>query len=79
MKICMESGKFYHIYNRGNNRETIFKEVKNYYFFLQNFQNYLQNYIDIFSYCLMPNHFHFLIKIKEFESSIFIIKKLDNI
>lgn len=31
----MEAGRFYHIYNRGNNREIIFKEEKNYLFFLE--------------------------------------------
>ena len=56
---------FYHIYNRGNNKENLFKEERNYSFFLNRWEKYLLPYIDIWCYCLMPNHFHFLIKVKD--------------
>ncbi len=65
----MEPGQFYHIYNRGNNREIIFKEEKNYYYFMTNFNKYVNNIVDTFSYCLMPNHFHFLVRIKDIENN----------
>jgi putative transposase len=58
---------FYHIYNRGNNRETIFKEERNYAFFLERFNKYLSPYAEVYAYCLMPNHFHFLIRVKAIE------------
>lgn len=61
----MQSGSFYHIYNRGNNKQDIFFEEKNYYFFLNLFDKYLSPLVDVYAYCLMPNHFHFLIKVKE--------------
>ena len=64
----MEQGSFYHIYNRGNNKQDIFFEEKNYDLFLKNFDKYLSSFIDVYAYCLMPNHFHFLIKIKEFQT-----------
>ena len=60
----MLENHFYHIYNRGNNRETIFKEEKNYQYFLEKFDEYLGNLLDVYAYCLMPNHFHFLVKTK---------------
>jgi putative transposase len=61
----MEQGNLYHIYNRGNNKQLIFFERKNYIHFLFLFKKYLSDYVDVYAYCLMPNHFHFLVKIKE--------------
>ena len=34
-RIPLEPGKYYHIYNRGNNRETVFTKERNYRFFLK--------------------------------------------
>jgi putative transposase len=61
----MEAGKLYHIYNRGINRGNIFFEEDNYYFFLRQFQKHMADYLDVFSYCLMPNHFHLFVRVKE--------------
>jgi REP element-mobilizing transposase RayT len=61
----MQPGEFYHIYNRGNNHETIFKEEKNYYYFLKKFHQYLNPFVSVHAYCLMPNHFHFILQIKD--------------
>ena len=30
----LQPGRFYHIYNRGNNRENVFIEERNYRYFL---------------------------------------------
>lgn len=63
----LEPGYTYHIFNRGNNKENIFFEDKNYkYFFLQ-MAKYLSPFVDIYAYCLLKNHFHFLLRIKEQE------------
>ncbi len=59
----MKAGGFYHVYNIGNNRETIFKEDCNYEFFLRRLQYYVGGLVHIHAYCLMPNHFHLLIEI----------------
>jgi REP element-mobilizing transposase RayT len=56
--------QFYHIYNRGNNKENIFLNRSNYVYFLNKFKKYLLDKVDVYSYCLMPNHFHLLTKIK---------------
>jgi putative transposase len=61
------SGNYYHIYNRGNNGENLFYKHENYLYFLRQFNYYLNDYLDTFAYCLLPNHFHLLIRIKEFE------------
>ncbi|MGV3527677.1 MAG: transposase [Flavisolibacter sp.] len=61
----LQTDAFYHLYNRGNNREKIFFNKENYRYFLKKFDEYLSPYLDVFAYCLLPNHFHFLIKTRE--------------
>jgi REP-associated tyrosine transposase len=57
----LTSGQVYHVYNRGNNRQRLFFEKENYDYFLSKVRKYLIPNCDILAYCLMPNHFHFLI------------------
>jgi REP element-mobilizing transposase RayT len=60
----LHPGHFYHIYNRGNNRETIFRTEENYRFFLRRFAHYVEPVAATYAYCLLPNHFHFLVYIR---------------
>lgn len=56
------AGCYYHVFNRGNNRQTIFFERENFAFFLQLLHEcFPQNDVEIVAYCLMPNHFHLMI------------------
>ena len=64
----LETGKYYHIYNRGINGCNLFYEEKNYYYFLEKYAHYMGNVLDTFAYCLMPNHFHLLVRVKDFNS-----------
>jgi REP element-mobilizing transposase RayT len=56
---------YYHIYNRANGSEKLFLNEENYLFFLQKYIEYIHPIAETYCYCLMPNHFHFLIKIRE--------------
>ena len=58
-------GEFYHIYNRGNNRERIFLQERNYEYFRSKWEHYINPIMDVYAYCLLPNHFHFLCKVKD--------------
>jgi putative transposase len=60
-------GIFYHIYNRGVNRENIFFEGRNYHHFLRLYIRYISPVADISAYCLLKNHFHLLIRMKDAE------------
>jgi putative transposase len=64
--IELLENQYYHIYNRGNNRENIFCKEKNYNYFLKRYDYYLSEYSDTFAYCLLPNHFHLLIRVKPY-------------
>ncbi len=55
------SGTFFHIYNRGVDRNTIFFDESNYWFFIKRLKEYAISEIDVVAYCLMPNHFHLLV------------------
>ncbi|MBP9211949.1 MAG: transposase [Bacteroidetes bacterium] len=61
--MILESGKYYHLYNRSNNREIVFKEEENHEYFLAKYQKLISPYAGTIAYCLMPTHFHFCIKV----------------
>ena len=61
----LENGCYYHIYNRGNNKESIFKDELNYAYFLKLWRKYISPIADTYAYCLLDNHFHSMIRIKE--------------
>ena len=63
-KFSLEYGEYYHIYNRGNNGEILFKEVDNYSYFITLYEKYIPSIADTLTYCLMSNHFHLVIKVK---------------
>jgi putative transposase len=64
-EIPLEPGKYYHVYNRGNNRDNIFYSDENYRYFLSKYDKYLSGYLNTYAYCLLPNHFHLLISVKQ--------------
>lgn len=45
----------------GNQHQKIFFSKENYLFFIRKMRKYLLPVSDILAWCLMPNHFHFLI------------------
>lgn len=61
----LQWGHYYHIYNRGVNRENIFIEARNYPYFLQLYAEHIVPIADTFAYCLLRNHFHFCIRTKD--------------
>ncbi|MCH5596981.1 hypothetical protein [Niabella ginsengisoli] len=67
-KQRLATGCYYHVYNRGNNKENIFKEAENYIYFLKLWNKYIEPVAETFCYCLLPNHFHFFIRMRELQT-----------
>ncbi len=60
-------GHYYHIYHRGNNSEIIFREERNYRFFLNRYAKYIEPVAFTYAYCLLSNHFHVAVRMKTIE------------
>ncbi len=73
--IPFESGCVYHVWSHANGTENIFREEKNYLFFLKKYSQYLNPYVETYAYCLMPNHFHLMIQVREIELTDLEIEK----
>jgi REP element-mobilizing transposase RayT len=75
------SDQYYHLYNRGVNKQDIFREPDDYFYFLSLFKRYLSgepftdasgrpyvkliDEVELVAFCMMPNHFHLLCYLKE--------------
>ena len=66
--VPLEDCNYYHIYNRGNGGENIFREQRNYPYFMKLYAKYIAPVAQTYAYCLLRNHFHLLVKIREKET-----------
>ena len=55
--------EYYHIYNRAIAGNLLFQEPGNYPFFLTKVEKYILPKADLIAYCLMPNHYHLVLKL----------------
>ena len=56
-------GSIYHVINRGNNRQTVFRKAGDYQAFLEALSNLKERQpFELYGYCLLSNHFHLLIR-----------------
>ncbi|NLU37966.1 MAG: hypothetical protein GXX78_03645 [Bacteroidales bacterium] len=66
----LEHGQFYHIYNHGVGERNLFRDANNYEYFLELYDKYVTPVADTYAWCLMPNHFHVLVRIKDVEECL---------
>ncbi len=69
--------KIYHVYTHAVEKEYLFRKRENYNYFITKYKEYIPQVADIFAYCLLPNHFHFLIRVKS-ENEIYNFLKNKN-
>ncbi len=74
MKPTLNPDRFYHIYNHANGRENLFENSGNYRYFIKRYVHFIHPIAETYAYCLMPNHFHFAIKIKALEEIVKVIR-----
>ena len=63
-KPLFKPGTVFHVYNHGNADDVIFREEENYRYFLKKYAYYLQPVVRTYAFCLLPNHFHFMVRIR---------------
>ena len=64
--ITPQADHYYHVYNRGVERRTLFLDRQDYGFFKSRLFRYaMANRTDILAYCIMPNHYHLLVHATE--------------
>jgi len=62
--LSLSVDDYYHVYNRAVANNQLFKEERNYWFFISKIKFYLLKTAEVLAYCLMPNHYHLVIKLK---------------
>lgn len=66
-KILLEPCQMYHIWTHANGDENLFRDEENYTYFLERYSYYILPVADTFAYCMMPNHLHLMVRVKEEE------------
>ncbi len=66
-KEALIPGNYYHIFNHAVGNELLFRENRNYDFFLEKTEKWITPVCNFLAFCLMPNHFHLLVQIRPFE------------
>ena len=68
----------YHIFNHANGFENVFREDENFRFFLEKYRLFISPIAETYAYCLLPNHFHFVIRIRRWEVIEVLIQNKNN-
>ncbi|MCP9291571.1 hypothetical protein [Gracilimonas sediminicola] len=73
--ILLQSGRTYHIWTHANGDDNFFRCKDNYHYFLKKYRLHVHPVVDTFAYCLMPNHFHFMVRVKSEDEILDFVRK----
>ena len=66
------AGAYYHVMNRGNGRQVVFTEPRDYELFLERLGQFSRQFeVGLLCYCCMPNHFHLYLRTEQANLSRF--------
>ncbi len=66
------AGAYYHVMNRGNGRQVVFTEPRDYELFLERVGQFSRQFeVGLLCYCCMPNHFHLYLRTEQANLSRF--------
>ncbi len=69
----------YHVWTHANGNENLFRTDDNYNYFLEKYIYHIHPVVETFAYCLMPNHLHLMVRIRnEYEVLEFLREKKNN-
>src|SRR6056297_3108412 len=60
----LEATRVYHIWTHANGDDNLFREERNYTYFLEKYSYHIEPVAETFAYCLMPNHLHVMVRVK---------------
>lgn len=69
----------YHIYNHANGFENIFQDEDNFRYFLMKYRHHISPIAETFAYCLMPNHFHLVVRMRRMEVILELMRANENL
>jgi putative transposase len=64
-RALLEPGCVYHIYNHAVGSDKLFLSVNNFSYFLKRYIFFISPIAETYAFCLLSNHIHFLVEIKE--------------
>lgn len=74
-RIPLQSESFYHIWTHANGDDNLFRCKENYIYFLDRYAHHLHPVVETYAYCLMPNHLHLMVRVKEKEQVLEFLRK----
>lgn len=69
-QLQLECYNIYHIWTHANDDENLFLNKENYRYFLQKYKKHIHPVAETFAYCLMPNHLHLMIRVRDAETLV---------
>jgi len=64
-KVILEPGRCYHVYNCAAGGDPLFDDESDRSFFMDLYRNHVTPVAETYAYCLLPDHVHFLVKIRD--------------